>query len=366
VTTRPISMKFRAKLQPCQSRRDLRPDQDQYFCAHPRVFSRGNVVTSHFCRGCILRTKPPKQFRPFMPPPAMVHKGLCFYLGEQRGLRKCESCRGEVKLKVFGCRHPLHEETTVNDCKHCGDYEPRLAPGGISSWAVGVVAGADQGQTLPRCLAGLAAAGWDSPHVFLDREVELPSEFAHLPTTRCSIQLAAWPGWFLGLSELIVQQPTADAYLLLPGDVALCRNLRAFLQHDLWPAEAVGAVALDAAASREGETDTPQIIQVDVPLQDATTYILPSAAARSLLSVAAAANHRRWGNYQNLLSIDQLLRSWSQHTELPLFAYTRALARHVRPDEPDAVDLEDDGETMFVGREFEALPSTGARETPPR
>jgi hypothetical protein len=42
-------------------------------------------------------------------------------------VRRCAGCRGEVLVKVFDCRHPSHDTTTLSECKECVDYKPRDA-----------------------------------------------------------------------------------------------------------------------------------------------------------------------------------------------------------------------------------------------
>jgi hypothetical protein len=84
----------------------------------------GGLVRAEICRLCHLwREPPPAEYRPF--PPAVTPdplRGECVYLGEQTGLRDCATCQGNVRLKVFECRHPLHEQTTLEECRLCADH----------------------------------------------------------------------------------------------------------------------------------------------------------------------------------------------------------------------------------------------------
>jgi hypothetical protein len=57
----------------------------------------------------------------------------CIYLGlplpgedGEQATRRCGTCRGEVRLKLWACLHPGHDEhpeTTARDCTRCPDYE---------------------------------------------------------------------------------------------------------------------------------------------------------------------------------------------------------------------------------------------------
>ena len=120
-----MNKKFRARMRACHSRREVKAEEDVFFCAHPQVVSRGNLVNSWSCRHCRFRTQPPPERPlPFRPRGATLYDGPCQYLGQQRGLRECTSCKGSVKIKVFGCGHPEREETTIKECRYCGDFKP--------------------------------------------------------------------------------------------------------------------------------------------------------------------------------------------------------------------------------------------------
>lgn len=53
----------------------------------------------------------------------------CAHLGPDTGRREtCPGCRGKVELKVFECRHPAHQATTLPSCNLCPDYEAKPCP----------------------------------------------------------------------------------------------------------------------------------------------------------------------------------------------------------------------------------------------
>jgi len=111
---------------PCHSRQELPEEHGVYFCRHPRVHAPDNRVTAEICRICCHREQPaPVAPRPFEPGKPRSALGPCRHLGDQIGERACLTCRGSVRLKVYGCGHPLHVETTLGECAACADYEPR-------------------------------------------------------------------------------------------------------------------------------------------------------------------------------------------------------------------------------------------------
>jgi hypothetical protein len=110
-------------LPPCHSRRELPTVPVEYWCAHPQVHVAGQRVHEGICGICSRwRDPPPAIFR--APPPPMRRPGaICEFLGKQIGTRECPTCRGKVRLKVFACSHPAHDETTLPDCDQCQDFQ---------------------------------------------------------------------------------------------------------------------------------------------------------------------------------------------------------------------------------------------------
>jgi hypothetical protein len=241
-------------LPPCHSRLEIEAGSTTYFCAHPRVHIRKGLVTAEICNQCQFWKLPPPP-RPRTYPIADTARDVtsCRYLGEQIGLRDCVACRGRVRVKVFACHHPNHTQTIHSECATCPDYERQLpAPTAagmkpahqISTWAVGVTTAPRKGRTLERCLNSLESAGWQEARVFIDGELELRGKFRAWPATLRDTTLGAWPNWFLGLSELVLRSPHADAYFIVQDDAIFCKNVRPFLEHKLWPSDQTGVVSV--------------------------------------------------------------------------------------------------------------------------
>jgi hypothetical protein len=111
----------------CHSRRFFDGESAVFFCAHPDLHAKDNVVTEGICQACpYWQQPPPPTFRDFTPGPPPKPRRLCLHLGEQIGLRECPTCRGTVRVKVFACAHPAHLETTLRDCTRCPDHQDRL------------------------------------------------------------------------------------------------------------------------------------------------------------------------------------------------------------------------------------------------
>jgi hypothetical protein len=57
--------------------------------------------------------------------PAPPPLGYCEHLGDELRREKCETCAGNVVLKIFDCRL-LGKETTIGQCKHCQHHTDLL------------------------------------------------------------------------------------------------------------------------------------------------------------------------------------------------------------------------------------------------
>ncbi|HMC90062.1 MAG TPA: glycosyltransferase family A protein, partial [Gemmataceae bacterium] len=187
----------------------------------------------------------------------------CSHLGPVIGGDSQSSRTGLEQVRVFACRHPNHGRTTEEECRRCRDWStgaaavavplrevlpspaPRKQPR-IGQWSVGVTTAPRAQPTLGLCLDSLFRAGWESARLFMDGEVAVPERHASLPMTRHESKLGAWPNYYLALIELLMRQPQADAYLLVQDDVIFYdrEDLRAYLEHALWPSRMPGAVSL--------------------------------------------------------------------------------------------------------------------------
>jgi tetratricopeptide (TPR) repeat protein len=111
----------------CHSRRVINTLEGEIrLCLHPRLAIQDDIVPfPGICITCRLRHLPaPDRLREFHAPRRRKQVGNCRYLGEQIGLRICDGCSGNVRVKEFMCHHSAHDVTTQSDCLSCVDYEP--------------------------------------------------------------------------------------------------------------------------------------------------------------------------------------------------------------------------------------------------
>lgn len=319
------------KLPPCHSRREIKPELSQYFCTHPQVYSKDGLVSAEICKLCHLHQLPaPQNPRPFPSVGVRVRTGPCWYLGEQVGLRECSSCRGRVQVKVFQCSHPHHETTTYQECDRCDDHESRLKVGGVQTWEVGITTAPRQTPTLERTLCSLAEAGWEAPRLFAEPDTHIPNEWRHLPVSSRDHLLGAFSNWYLGLSELVIRNPKADAYLMCQDDVLFSKRLRAYLERTLWPGDVLGVVALYCSDQyAQGKSTGFHVESHGWNTWGALAYVIPNAAARGLVASVRLIDHRRDGPGTNTCLIDCVVGDWCQKEKRPYVIHFPSLTQHI-------------------------------------
>jgi len=255
----------------------------------------------------------------------------CLYLGGQLGERDCKSCKGSVRLKVFACSHQRHDDTTIRDCKTCADYEPRLQTGkSVAAWAVGVTTAPRREPTLARTLASLTAAGWPEFSLFAEPGSEIPELPPGCRLNTRAVKLGAWPNFLLGLTELVLTAPNADAYLMCQDDTIFCTDLRDYLEDQLWPDARVGVVSLHAA-SHQTKEDHNGFFQEDVGwgAWGAQAYVFPNSSARALLRDPSVVNHRQRGIGEGLQNVDSVVGDWCRRSGFPYFLHSPSLTQHI-------------------------------------
>lgn len=106
-------------------------------------------------------------------------------------------------------------------------------------WAYGVTTTPTRLDTfLPRTLESLAAAGFDRPRLFVDgTDDPAPYWFFNADVTcRPAPGVGNFANWYLGLQELFLREPHADAYAMFEDDIVCVRGLREYLERGHLPA----------------------------------------------------------------------------------------------------------------------------------
>ncbi len=244
------------------------------------------------------------------------------------------------------CRHPAHETTTLDRCMLCRDWtdRPRPAPRllddvlsspprqgpAVRAWAVGVTTSPRGRPTLDWTLDSLARAGWDDVRIFEDLPTTIAARHAGRPLSTRSPALGAWPNFYLGLTELVLRHPEADAYFMIQDDVLFYdrQNLREYLERILWPSDPPGPISLYCPSyySRPGSAwhrfDGPWV-------GGALAFVFPKEVARKFVADSRVLAHR-WSNSGfGLVAIDAVVGAWAHGFELPTYFPSPSLAQHI-------------------------------------
>lgn len=275
--------------------------------------------------------------------PARSHAPCC-YLGPEIS---AHAAPVRAQARAFACAHPGHSVTTEDLCHRCRDWasQPRPAPppltelipservrqgSRVKKWAVGVTSSPRRVPTVDWSVDSVIRAGWGAPRVFQDGAVKLAARLAGLDTTVRTRSLGAWPNFFLGLAELLMQEPDADAYLMVQDDALFYdrQDVRRYLEQVLWFSEPPGLVSLycSSAYTRPGSG----WYQIDPPwVWGALAFVFPRELALRFVSDAGVINHRRTQVRDGCAQIDVLIGVWAERHGIPIDFPTPSLVQHI-------------------------------------
>ena len=198
------------------------------------------------------------------------------------------------------------------------------------SWAVGVTTAPRKSPTLKQSLQSLAQAGWENPRLFVEPEAVEDSFVRNYPASVRATTLGAFPNWYLGLSELYLRSPHADAFLMCQDDGLFAHRVRDYLEATLWPAAEVGVVSLYCPSHEHVEDFTGYQAVDRGPLAwGAVAYVFSNPGVRNFLSDQIVLNHRHHGPAEGRRNIDPVVGSWCQRSGLPYFIHVPSLTQHI-------------------------------------
>ena len=246
---------------------------------------------------------------------------------------------------VYSCEHADHDVASPSRCRMCRDWArhrpvsrrlsleelvpppDRRCGSPVRRWAVGITTAPRRRPTLEACLDGVVRAGWEAPRLFLDGTSRVPPRYAHLPMTWREDGVGAWPSWYLALAELVLQQPDADAYLMLQDDVVLHdrESLRGYLERVLWPGDRPGLVSLFYT----GPDTTPGWHRDEAWHWGAQGFVLSPALARALLADPGAMQALLNSSADHHIPIPSVLYAWARRHRIDTWYATPSLSQHI-------------------------------------
>ncbi|AGA27673.1 glycosyltransferase family protein [Singulisphaera acidiphila] len=271
----------------------------------------------------------------------------CYYLGDKLEVRTLAATDPLTHEPIFRCHHPAHVETTREGCIRCRDWsdQPRPAALPISAWlpapaqrtgrpvqrwAVGLTTSPRRRPTLEWTLDSLVRAGWDQARLFVDAAVTIPRRYAHLPVTQREPKSGAWPNFYLGLAELLMRDPDADAYMMIQDDATFYDriNLREYLESILWPSDPPPPISLyscqlDVAAQAGWHPHNKPWFR------GALALVFHPSTARRFLVDPIVFGHRWNPRNDGLAHVDTVVGDWAYRNGTPIQHPTPSLCRHI-------------------------------------
>ena len=232
------------------------------------------------------------------------------------------------------CRHEfISGPTNQTRCEACLYYDPELQTGGIvNEWAVGITTAPRRKPTLAKTLQSLSAAGWPEVTIFAEPGTRIPQAFRRQKLVRRQETLGAWPNFLLGLMELHLARPDADAYFMVQDDALFVRHARDYLESSLWPSHRTGVVSLHTPSHHVPEDDsTSGFFKRDVGwgAWGAMAFVFPNAAVRALLRHPAVVNHRNRGLGEGKCNVDSVVGHWCNLAGFDFFLHRPSLTQHI-------------------------------------
>jgi hypothetical protein len=273
----------------------------------------------------------------------------CTYLGAPLSPNGASTAApgGELSEPARVCRHPAHEVTTRDGCHRCRDWSdrPRPAPEPLRTlvpppgprrgprvrrWAVGVTTAPRGLPTLDWTVDSLVRAGWDRVFLFEDLPVGMASRTARMPGTARRTRVGAWPNYLLGLAELIMHEPRADAYLMAQDDVLFYdrSDLRDYLERTLWFGAPPGLVSL-YCGSAYTRSAAGWYRNDRRWTWGALAFVFPRALARRFVADPRVLAHRWTGRHDGRANVDVVIGEWARRNRIPVHFPTPSLAQHI-------------------------------------
>lgn len=122
-------------------------------------------------------------------------------------------------------------------------------PKRVTEWAVGVTTSPRREPTIHRTVDSLKESGF-FPTVFAE-----PGSFVDVdaPVVQRTFRHGCWKNYVETLRDLLSLKPDAQAIAVFQDDIVICKNVKDFLEHDLWPGLRTGAVSLYSAEEYESQ-----------------------------------------------------------------------------------------------------------------
>lgn len=172
-----------------------------------------------------------------------------------RRLATCRDCPDDCFDPATGiCREPMGCGCNMlvkatwqeQECPrgHWNNAPSHIIARGTFRWACGMTTAPRPVPTLSRSIASLRSAGFGPFHLFAEPGTPLANLPADTTIHRRPQRLGVWQNLVQSLRDLLALHPEADTIALFQDDVISLRDVREWLEHDLWPSPRTGCVSI--------------------------------------------------------------------------------------------------------------------------
>jgi hypothetical protein len=310
---------------------------------------------------------------PAAPPPDLS----CPSRGGPLALVPCSCAGGDPAARVQAYLCDVHGKCTTDPrkaardgtrrCQTCPDLPARQAAAPAApAWAAGLTAVARRRETtLRRTLAGLEAAGFPEPHLYVDGPHDAAWDaLPHAKTFRPNVR--TFGNWVLAAWDLILRHPGAARYLIVQDDVLFARNVRGYLDVSAWPA--AGYLNLYAHPAQTSVPPAPGFAPAAQPGLGALALAFTRDALEKILTSRGMADRSRrpqTPHFRPWKSVDGAVSEAARASGLREYVHRPSLADHAgtRSTRGNGWKGERRGRD-FPGEGFDALSLLAARPSP--
>jgi hypothetical protein len=361
----------------CPFRRIVREEKDTevaYCSLLERIAGvescRLSIVGRDACRACCESFSPaPEHINPTI---ASLLYGFSSQVLRQGGVPGCDTARAQELNRLAVANLPGEEDCvevplalssgigaiSADSIDKIVPIPRRRSGPPILTWSTAVTTAPRGVPTLKECLDSLTHAGWERPRLFVDGEVDIPAAYRDLPRTHRDPCIGAWPNYYLALVELLMREPSADAYLLVQDDGLFVQSpeLRRYLERVLWPGDLPGIASLYCSRAYVQPRRGWHLFH-GAWVWSALAFVFSRDAAKRFVADRDVVEHRWNRGAERLADIDWLIGQWAVRAGVPVYFPTPSLVQHIGHVSSLWSDTRAFGNrraTWFAGGEFKA------------
>ncbi len=204
------------------------------------------------------------------------------------------------------------------------------------AWSVGIISAPRTPTTLSRCITGVHAAGFPTPHVFAEPGCRKPQMEEPFAWHQRGAVHGAWPNWLAGLMQLSQLSPEASYYLMLEDDALLFDAggaIRHYVHESLPAAPNSGFCSLYCAEAFCPQDQGWIRCNLGYYFIGALALVFTRALLEGILTSRTLLNHRRKGGADEGSKLtDAVLGQWALDHDLNVYVHHPSLVEHISHD----------------------------------